>query len=67
MRPIVAFSLLATTVVGSSAFAQYEHHQYCRVVGGGGTECAYDTMAQCQASKTGEDQSCMPNSAPTNH
>jgi Protein of unknown function (DUF3551) len=66
MRLITVATLLIGTLAGSSAFAQHVHHKYCRLVAGG-TECAYDTLAQCQASRTGQDQSCVLNSAPINH
>jgi hypothetical protein len=65
MRFIMVASLLLGTLVSSSTSAQY-HHRFCRLVAGG-RECAYDTLAQCESSKTAEDQSCVPNSAPGNH
>ena len=67
MRLFVIAGALA--VFASSAFAQtsgYSHHKFC-LIKGSTTECAYDTMAQCLQSKTGNDQTCEPNSAPQNH
>jgi hypothetical protein len=68
IRFIAAGTLLAASLIGSSAFAQgtYVHHSFC-LLKGGGTECAYDSMAQCEASKTDNTQTCQPNSAPVNH
>jgi hypothetical protein len=69
MRLFVITGLLAATFAGSSAFAQtsgYSHHKFC-LIKGSTTECAYDTMAQCLQSKTANDQTCEPNSAPQNH
>jgi Protein of unknown function (DUF3551) len=61
--------LLIGLLASSSAFAQgdYVHHKWCLRTGGGGEECAYQTLAQCKAAKSGDDQSCFRNTAPTHH
>jgi hypothetical protein len=68
MIRIIAAGTLLAALAGSSAFAQgsYQHHAFC-LLKGGGTECAYDSMAQCQAAKTDNTQTCQLNSAPQNH
>jgi len=68
MRVIALATLLAATFAGSSAFAQgsYVHHTFCLKTGSG-QECAYDSMAQCEAAKRGGADSCVPNSPPQNH
>ena len=68
-RTWLAVLVAAGTLAGSSAFAQtsgYSHHAFC-LIKGSSSECAYDSMAQCLQSKTGNDQTCEPNSAPQNH
>jgi len=61
-------SLAGSSFAGSSAFAQgdYVHHRFCLKTGSN-QDCAYDSMAQCQAAKRGNSDSCGPNSAPQNH
>jgi hypothetical protein len=61
-------SLLAASLAGSSAFAQstYVHHTFC-LKSSGSTECAYDSMAQCEAARAGNSGVCEPNSPPQNH
>jgi hypothetical protein len=68
IRIIAAGTLLATSLAGSSAFAQgdYTHHTVC-LIHGSSTECAYDSVAQCEASKHNPTDSCQPNSGPINH
>jgi hypothetical protein len=69
MRIIAVVTLLAATLAASSAFAQksdYRHHAFC-MKRGSGMECAYDSFQQCEASKNGANDSCMPNSAPQDH
>jgi len=68
MRAIALGTLLAASLAGGSAFAQgdYVHHNFCLKTGSA-TECAYDSMAQCEAAKHGSADSCAPNSAPQNH
>jgi hypothetical protein len=69
MRVILAASVLAATFAGSSAYAQsstYVHHNFC-LKAASGEECAYDTMAQCEAAKNGNSETCVQNSAPINH
>jgi len=68
MRLIICVALLGTAFAGSSAFAQgdYVHHKFCLKTGTG-QDCAYDTMAQCEAAKRGNNDICQPNSPPQNH
>ena len=68
MRMLMVATLFAATFAGSSAFAQgsYVHHNFCLKTGSG-QDCAYDTMAQCEASKRGNADTCVQNSAPVNH
>jgi hypothetical protein len=68
MRLFIAATLVATVFVGSNAFAQgdYTHHKWC-MQKGSSNECAYDTLAQCKASKSSPDNRCMRNTAPMNH
>jgi uncharacterized protein DUF3551 len=67
MRVIMTAAFLAATLV-SSAFAQsgYVHHQFC-LKAGSNQDCAYDSMAQCEAAKRGATDFCIQNSAPVNH
>jgi hypothetical protein len=69
MRLFVIAGVLAA-FAGSTAFAQtsgYSHHAFCLIKGGSDKECAYDTMAQCLQAKTGNTDTCQPNSTPQNH
>jgi hypothetical protein len=68
MRLLMLATLLAAAFAGSSAFAQsgYVHHKYC-LQSGSSKECAYDSRAQCNASKHGNTDTCVRNSAPINH
>jgi hypothetical protein len=68
IRLIAAATLLAASLAGSQAFAQgsYVHHAFC-LQRGAGVECAYDSMAQCEAARNGNTETCTPNSAPQNH
>ena len=68
IRVIAAGTLLAASLAGPSAFAQgsYMHHTFC-LQKGSSTECAFDSMAQCEAAKSDNTQTCSPNSAPQNH
>jgi hypothetical protein len=68
MRLLMVTTLLAVAFTGSSAFAQgdYVHHKFC-LQSGSSKECAYDTMAQCEASKHGNTNSCVPNSPSMDH
>jgi hypothetical protein len=68
MIRIFAAGTLLAALAGSNALAQgsYMHHTFCLKTGSG-TECAYDSMAQCQAARHNETESCVPNSAPINH
>ena len=42
------------------------HHNFCLKTGSA-QECAYDSIAQCEASKRGNTDFCMQNSPPQNH
>ena len=68
MRLLMLVALLGASVAGSSAFAQgeYTHHKYC-LHRGSAQECAYDSLAQCKASKNSPTDRCVRNSAPMNH
>jgi hypothetical protein len=68
MRAILVAAALAASFAGSSAYAQstYVHHNFCLKTASG-QECAYDTMAQCEASKRGNGDFCLQNSAPISH
>jgi hypothetical protein len=68
IRMIAVGTILAGALASSHAFAQgsYQHHAFC-LQKAGGIECAYDTMAQCQAAKSSNTQTCIPNSEPQNH
>jgi len=68
MRLLMVVTLLATVFAGSSAFAQgdYTHHKWCQQIGSS-KECAYDTLAQCKASKNSPTNRCVRNTAPMSH
>jgi len=69
MRAIMLAGVLAAAAfAGGSALAQgsYVHHNFCLKTGSG-QDCAYDSMAQCQAAKRGNADTCVPNSPPQNH
>jgi hypothetical protein len=68
LRILATGTLLAACLAGSSAFAQgsYQHHAVC-LISGPNKECAYNSLAQCEASKHGNADSCVMNSAPMNH
>jgi hypothetical protein len=68
MRLLMVAALLGGTLAGSSAFAQgsYVHHKWCLQTGSS-QECAYDTLAECKASKTSPVNRCVHNTAPMNH
>lgn len=67
MRKLIVATLISTAFAGLSAHAQgsYVHHSVC-LLKGSSKECAYDTMAQCEASRNGTG-SCVPNSPQQNH
>ncbi|HEY2528513.1 MAG TPA: DUF3551 domain-containing protein [Xanthobacteraceae bacterium] len=67
-RTLTAATLLAAAVGSSNAFAQgdYVHHNYCLKTSSA-MECAFDSMAQCEAAKRGNDDICQPNTPPENH
>ncbi len=68
IRTIALGTLFAASLFGSNAFAQgsYQHHTICLQTGSS-RECAYDSMAQCEAAKHGNRDTCVRNSAPQNH
>jgi hypothetical protein len=65
--PMVA-TLFAVVSAGTSAFAQgdHVHHNWCQQTGSS-RECAYDTLAQCKASKNSPVNRCVRNTEPMNH
>ena len=67
MRKLIVATVISTALAASSAHAQgsYVHHSFC-LLKGSDKECAYDSMAQCEASRTGT-SSCVPNSPQQNH
>jgi hypothetical protein len=69
IRLIAVGTLLAAALTGSNAFAQtstYQHHTFC-LIAGQNKECAYDSMAQCEAAKHGNTDICERNGPPENH
>jgi hypothetical protein len=62
MRFIFAAAVMATAFASSSAFAAGpgENKAFCRQSGSAETQCLYDTMAQCEQSKRGNTDQCMP-------
>jgi len=69
MRLIMAAAFAATAFAGSGALAQstYRHHNFCLQTSTSSKECAYDSMAQCEASKRENTDTCVPNGPPVNH
>lgn len=68
MRVLMVATLLAVLSASTSAFARgsYVHHAWC-LVAETGHECAYQTLAQCKASKTGNTDKCVRNGAARNY
>jgi len=68
MRTIALAAFLAATLAAPSAFAQgdYHHHNFCLKTGSA-LECAYDSFAQCEASKRNNTDTCAPNGPPQDH
>jgi hypothetical protein len=67
MRPfIMVATILATAFLGSTAFAQHEHHNWCLQTGSS-HECAFDTLAQCKAGKHGNEDRCVRNTPTMDH
>jgi len=68
IRLMATATLLAASLAGGSALAQgtYQHHAFCLLTGPN-KECAYNSMAQCEAAKHGNADQCVRNSAPMNH
>jgi predicted outer membrane protein len=69
MRVIMTAAFLAAMLAAPSAFAQeptHVHHNFCLKTGSG-QDCAYQTMAECEAAKRGGTDFCVENSPPQNH
>jgi hypothetical protein len=68
MRLLKVATLLAVLSASTSAFAQgsYVHHKWC-MTHGSSQECAFNTLAQCKASKNSPTDRCVPNTAPRDH
>jgi hypothetical protein len=63
MRAIMMAGVIAASALAmSSAFAQgiYQPHAFCLKTGSA-QQCAYDSMAQCEAAKRGNADSCVAN------
>jgi hypothetical protein len=58
--------LVATTAPAAFAQGSYEHHAWC-LQGGSSKVCAYDTLAQCRASKASGQGRCVRNTPASNH
>jgi hypothetical protein len=69
MRTLLASTAFAALVIAapSVALAQGTGAFCLKAVGGGNatTNCAYQTMAQCEKAKTGKSDVCSPRSATT--
>jgi hypothetical protein len=64
VRFIAAGTLLAAAFAGPSALAQgTPQHAFC-LKSATNTECAYDSMTQCEAAKQNDSDTCVPNSSP---
>jgi len=63
----VALGGLMAVAAAPAAFAQHVHHAWCLQGGGGSTVCAYDTLAQCRASKASGQGRCVRNTPAMNH
>lgn len=65
IRVITMATVLAASLVGSSAFAQTTtgtNKAFCLSMSGSGNmQCNYDTMAQCESARTGGAGSCKAN------
>jgi Protein of unknown function (DUF3551) len=67
MRVIIPAALVAAALFApTGASAQHVHHNYCLKTGSA-QECAYDSFEQCEASRRGSTDSCVPNSPPQDH
>ena len=68
MRLLMVATVFTVVFAGSNAFAQgdYTHHKWC-LQKGSAPECAYETLAQCKASKNSPSDRCTRNTAPMNH
>jgi hypothetical protein len=62
----VALGGLLVAATAPAAFAQHEHHAWC-LQAGAGKECAFETLAQCQASKASGQGRCVRNTPASNH
>jgi len=63
----VAFGGLLVAAAAPVALAQHEHHAWCLQSGDGSNECAYNTLAQCRASKASGQERCVRNTPALNH
>jgi hypothetical protein len=62
----VALGGLLGAATAPAAFAQHEHHAWC-LQAGAGKECAFETLAQCRASKASGQGRCVRNTPASNH
>jgi hypothetical protein len=63
MKCMIVFATLAAAAfAGSDAFAQSANYPYCLMTGSA-EECAYNSIAQCLASKNGNADFCEPNNS----
>jgi Protein of unknown function (DUF3551) len=58
---VVAAGLLA----GASSAQAQTNYPYCLRTAGDASECAFETLAQCEATRSGEGSFCEPNPAYT--
>jgi hypothetical protein len=58
---LTAGTMAAAIAAGSTAFAQNGTNRAFCLLTGPARECGYDTFAQCEASKRGNADSCVPN------
>ena len=71
MRYAIALSAVLTALALSgpaNAQTPVQSGKYCLIGGGGGgssQNCSFQTMAECERSKSGENQTCTPNTQTT--
>lgn len=64
IRLIAAGTLLAAALASQSAFAQgSDQRAYC-LKSGSSQDCAYNSMAQCEAAKKANTDTCIQKSSP---
>jgi hypothetical protein len=67
MKCVIALAaLVAASCAASTAFAQSSGYPYCLMTGSA-EECAYTSVAQCQAAKRGNTDFCEPNNTYSPH